>query len=62
MLGPEKLTSHLGPHPSPICSRQPRAHGQAGWSTCTILAIRWPTRSARSESMANMGRLLDEDY
>jgi hypothetical protein len=26
--------------------------------TPAISAIRWPTRSARSESMANMGRLL----
>jgi hypothetical protein len=30
MLGQEELASHLGPHPGPICSRQPRAHGQAG--------------------------------
>jgi hypothetical protein len=30
MLGPEKLTGHLGLHPGPISSRLRRAHGQAG--------------------------------
>jgi hypothetical protein len=30
MLGPEKLTGYLGPHPCSIGSRQRRAHGQAG--------------------------------
>jgi hypothetical protein len=29
MCGQEKLTGDLGPHPGPICSRQPRAHGPA---------------------------------
>src|SRR5215216_6985731 len=30
MLGQEKLTGHLRPHPGPICSRQRRAHRQTG--------------------------------
>jgi hypothetical protein len=30
MLGQERLTGHLGPYSGPICSRQRRAHGQAG--------------------------------